>query len=383
MANMIDYLDWRGDITLRQSPFNEVDNLILSNLSYGRFEGIVPGINHAAEFCSMEKAAADHAAKGPFDVLKFDALAPEYLPKMLEKLAACPRFSTAQLSCFATCTDYEIEMQFAAVTIHLDDGSLFVSYRGTDDSLVGWKEDFNLSFLDTIPSQRAAVRYLEEVAESYPRRPIRVGGHSKGGHLAAYAAVNCGKKVQKRILQVYNNDGPGFTPDFFSREGYSRISDRIVTLVPESSIIGMLMEHEEDYQVVRSSDKGLWQHVAFSWEVLGTSFVRAREADPQEKIYNQALREWVSAMTPDQRRDFIEAIYDLLTESDIDQLQDLWSGKAKRIATLVKNFGAMDKNTRKALFDMLELLAQNSVKVIKNEISEINLRQKLESLLER
>jgi len=381
MANMIDYLDWRGDITLRQSPFNEVDNLILSNLSYGRFDGIVPGLSHAAEFCSMQKAAAEHAGKEPFDVLKFDALAPEYLPKMLPKMAAAPRFSTAQLSGFATCTDFEIEMQFAAVTIHLEDGSLFVSYRGTDDSLVGWKEDFNLSFLDTIPSQRAAVQYLEEVAESYPRRPIRVGGHSKGGHLAVYAAVNCNKKVQKRILQVYNNDGPGFTPEFFAQEGYSRISERIVTLVPESSIVGMLMEHEEDYEVVCSSDKGLWQHVAFSWEVLGTSFVRAQEAAPEEKLYNQTLRETLAAMSADQRRDFIEALYSLLTAGgDIDQLQDFWFEKTKSAAALVKNFGSMDKATRKVLFDVLELMAKSGAKVIKNEL---NLRERLEGLLER
>ena len=170
MANMIDYLDWRGDITLRQSPFNEVDNLILSNLSYGRFDGIVPPMEESA-LLLLPAAAKAHAEKGPFDVLKFDALAPEYLPKMLEKMSSCSRFSSAALSDFAACTDESYEMQFAALTVHLDDGSLFVSFRGTDDSLVGWKEDFNLSFLDTIPSQTAAVQYLEEVAAKYPRKP--------------------------------------------------------------------------------------------------------------------------------------------------------------------------------------------------------------------
>ncbi len=381
MANMIDYLDWRGDITLRQSPFNEVDNLILSNLSYGRFEGIVPELESRDGAYPLPQAAAAHGAKEPFDVLKFDALSPEHLPKMLGKMAVSPRFSSARLSAFVTCTDYEDEMQFAAVTVHLDDGSLFVSYRGTDDTLVGWKEDFNLSFLDTIPSQKAAVHYLDAVAAKYPRHPIRVGGHSKGGHLAVYAAVHCGKRVQKRILQVYNNDGPGFRADFFQKEGYSRIAERIVTLVPESSVVGMLMEREEEYQVVHSSDKGLLQHVAFSWEVRGTSFVRSAAADPREKIYNQALREWLIAMTSDQRRDFIEAVYGILTAGgDIDQLQELWFEKTKSAAALVKSFGALDKNARKAFFDMLELLAKKSVKVIK---SELNLRERLENLWER
>ena len=380
MANMIDYLDWRGDITLRQSPFNEVDNLILSNLSYGRFDGIVPPMEESA-LLLLPAAAKAHAEKGPFDVLKFDALAPEYLPKMLEKMSSCSRFSSAALSDFAACTDESYEMQFAALTVHLDDGSLFVSFRGTDDSLVGWKEDFNLSFLDTIPSQTAAVQYLEEVAAKYPRRPIRVGGHSKGGHLAVYAAVNCRKRVRRRVLQVYNNDGPGFNADFFTREGYAEMDERIVTLVPESSIVGMLMEHEEDYQAVRSTDKGLWQHVAFSWEVLGTSFVRDQEADPESKIYNKTIRETLAAMTPDQRKTFIEAIYGLLTAGgDIDQLQDLWFEKTKSAAALMKNFGAMDKTTRKALFEAVELMMKNGAKVIKNEL---NLRQRLENLLER
>ena len=380
MANMIDYLDWRGDITLRQSPFNEVDNLILANLAYGRFEGIVPPVEERA-LLLLPAAAKAHREKGPFDVLKFDALAPEKLPRMLDKMAACARFSSAALSDFAACKDEAYEMQFAALTVHLSDGSLFVSYRGTDDSLVGWKEDFNLSFLDTVPSQKAAVQYLQDVAAKYPRRPIRVGGHSKGGHLAVYAAVNCQKKVRKRILQVYNNDGPGFNAGFFTKEGYAEMDERIITLVPESSVVGMLMEHEEDYQVVRSTDKGLWQHVAFSWEVLGTSFVRAEKADPEAKIYNQTIRETLAAMTVDQRRDFIEAVYGLLTSGgDIDQLQDLWFEKTKSAATLVKNFGSMDKSTRKVLFDVAELMAKSGAKVIKNEL---NLRQKLENILER
>lgn len=380
MANMIDYLDWRGDISLRNSPFNEVDNLILSNLSYGRFDGIVPSPAES-DLCLLPAAAAAHAKKEPFNVLKFDALSPEYLPRMLEKMAQCPRFAAAALSDFVACTDLALEMQFAALTVHLEDGALFVSFRGTDESLVGWKEDFNLSFLDVIPSQKEAVRYLETVAAKYPRRPILVGGHSKGGHLAVYAAVNARKSVRKRIRQVYNNDGPGFHVDFYAQEGYIELDKRIITLVPESSVVGMLMEHDNDYWVVRSADKGLWQHVAFGWEVLGTSFVRAEETDPDAKVYNQTIREWLAAMTQDQRRDFIEAVYALLTAGgDIEQLQNFKAEKTKSAAALVKSFGTMDKTTRKVIFDMVELLAKQGVKVVKNEL---NLRQKLESLLER
>ncbi len=380
MANMIDYLDWRGDISLRHSPFNEVDNLILSNLSYGHFEGIVPSMVES-ELCLLPAAAAAHAKKGPFEVLKFDALSPEYLPRMLEKMAQCPRFATAALSDFVVCTDLAVEMQFAALTVHLEDGTIFVSFRGTDDSLVGWKEDFNLSFLDTIPSQKEAVRYLETVAAKYPRRPILVGGHSKGGHLAVYAAVNARKSVRKRIRQVYNNDGPGFNADFYTQEGYIELDESIITLVPESSVVGMLMEHDNDYQVVRSSDKGLWQHVSFGWEVLGTAFVPAEESDPDAKVYNQTIRGWLTAMTHEQRRDFIEAVYMLLTAGgDIDDLQDFKAEKTKSAVSLVKSFSAMDKTTRKVLFDMMELLAKQGMKVVKNEL---NLRQKLEKILER
>ncbi|MBR4869532.1 MAG: DUF2974 domain-containing protein [Oscillospiraceae bacterium] len=380
MANMIDYLDWRGDISLRHSPFNEVDNLILSNLSYGRFGGIVPSPAESG-LCLLPAAAAAHAANGPYEVLKFDALSPEYLPRMLEKMAKCPRFATAALSDFVACTDLTVEMQFAALTVHLEDGTIFVSFRGTDDSLVGWKEDFNLSFMDTVPSQKEAVRYLEAVAAKYPRRPILVGGHSKGGHLAVYAAVNARKSVRKRIRQVYNNDGPGFNADFYTQEGYIELDKSIITLVPESSVVGMLMEHDNDYQVVRSTDKGLWQHVAFGWEVLGTAFVPEEEADPDAKVYNQTIREWLAAMTHEQRHDFIEAVYALLTAGgDIDDLQDFKVEKTKSAVSLVKSFGAMDKTTRKVLFDMMELLAKQSVKVVK---SELNLRQKLEKILER
>ena len=154
----------------------------------------------------------------------------------------------------------------------LPDGSAYVAFRGTDDTIVGWKEDFNMAFTPEIPAQRYAADYLQQAAAALAFRPLLVGGHSKGGNLAVYAAVFCGEAIQKQIRAVYNNDGPGFYASLLELPEHRRIAGKITTLLPESSVVGMLLEHEEAYQVVRSTQIRLMQHDGFSWQVLGRRF---------------------------------------------------------------------------------------------------------------
>ena len=253
MATMIDYLQWRGDLTFTQDPPNSVDALIFSTLSYICYDGTVKAqplvpvsVRDAAEqFFMLEDTQARIRVEKDLDLLRAAALT--------------TRFGHARIVMYRDNLIPEQETQFAAMTFLLDDGSAFLAFRGTDYSLVGWKEDFNMSFRQTVPAQLLAQQYVRDVAAEYPV-PIRLAGHSKGGNLAVFAAARVGPILQKQILEVYNQDGPGFTDYMMGDPGYLAMVPRIRTYIPQSSVIGMLLEHEEPYTVVKSRSVSLLQH---------------------------------------------------------------------------------------------------------------------------
>ncbi len=196
--------------------------------------------------------------------------------------------------------DEDIEMQFSAMTLELDNHTAYIAFRGTDDHIVGWKEDFKMSFMDVVPAQKKALDYVNAVASKY--RNIYIGGHSKGGNLAVYSAVFADKRVKNKIVAVFNNDGPGFKQRLLSTPEYLDITDRIITLVPQSSVVGMLLEHEESYSVVRSTQKGVLQHDGFSWEVMGADFVYLSDVDDDCKTVDMTVKKVLNTMSMEQKR---------------------------------------------------------------------------------
>ena len=251
MANIMDYLDWRGDLPLTVSPFNEVDGLILAELSFINFEGIVPP-PELGRGVPLRDAAGAYFARHNGTEIDMGVLVPGRIPDLICRMAHSERFGSMLLNGYSEMIDDVREQQFAALTVELGDGSIYISYRGTDDTIVGWKEDLNLGYLEVIPSQTRALEYLGRMARQYPDARLRIGGHSKGGNLAVYAAVRTPAAVQDRILMVYNDDGPGFIKSLTGTPEHTRVADRIQTIVPQSSVVGQLLEHERNVQVVRS-----------------------------------------------------------------------------------------------------------------------------------
>ena len=231
MANILDYLDWRGDLQISERGFNEVDNLLLAELCYLDFGGIVPP--------GFDAPVPLQEAMRRYDVLRehesMGVLVPDQIPELGRCMAASARFSGLLLCGYENKIDDETQTQFSALTLLLPDGTAYVAFRGTDDTIVGWKEDFNLAFLPVVPAQRMAVQYLQAAAAVFSERPLRVGGHSKGGNLAVYSAVFCSEAVQNQLMQVYNNDGPGFRTSLLPLPEHKRVAGRIVTIIPESS----------------------------------------------------------------------------------------------------------------------------------------------------
>ncbi len=355
MANMMDYLDWRGDLTLGTSPFNEVDALLLAELSFVDFEGIVPP-PEIGRGVALREAGEQYFARHGKDGDDMGVLVPGTIVKMLKKLMASARFGGMMLNGYASLLDDAIEQQFAALTIDLGNGSVYVSFRGTDDTLVGWKEDLNMGFLEEIPSQRQAVNYLTRMARQYGDRTLRVGGHSKGGNLAVYSAVKAPAEVQERIVAVHNNDGPGFAWPISETPGHRRIASRIHTVLPQTSVVGMLLEHEKDYQVVYSTYEGIYQHNGFSWEVKGTQFVHLDDFSREGKLVDEALDQWSASLNAQQREALADALYSVLTGTGAKTLSELNEEKLKSASAMLKTYKNLDRETRRMVGEAFKLL---------------------------
>ena len=316
MADIFDYLQWRGDLPMDAVPPNPVDTLILSELSYIDFEGLVSeDFLHPVPL----KVAADAFENLP------DRENRVRVKKDAELMAACARterFGDLRLVFYRSELLPEQQSQFAAVTWLLPDGSAVITYRGTDLTLTGWKEDFNMSFQEFVPSQEKALRYLEAFARAHTG-PVCLAGHSKGGNLAVYAAARCQPELRERIIFAHNHDGPGFHSAMMADPGYREALPRVRTFLPQSSVVGMLLEHEEPYTVVRSRQMSLLQHEPYSWEVLGGDFVRMEEIDENSRFLDSTIKTWLAGTTIAERNAFVDAVYELLTLSQTDDLRDI------------------------------------------------------------
>lgn len=317
---VMDYLRWRGDLSMTADPFNEVDQLILCILAYLNYR----------RFTSLTTMST--ASATPLHTLS-PLLRPEdeqqglsqleYLP-LLRAAAASPRFRDVGVFGYVTEHDAARETQFDAVSFVLPDKTIFCAFMGTDTSIAGWKEDLNLSFLNVVPAQRKAVEYVEAVAAAN-RGKLRLGGHSKGGHLALYAALYAPVRVQRRIVAAYNNDGPGFRVAPWQGERYCRMAERIHTFIPAESIVGVLLEQVENYTVVSSHERFLMQHEPLSWEVEQNRLKALPQRTQLGQLSQRMTAAWLAELSVQERQDFSDALYDILCcEGRFTTLEEVW-----------------------------------------------------------
>ncbi len=342
MANIFEYLKWRGDIPLSQVPLNQVDNLILSTLVYIHFQDLVP-TGHDRPVTIGDACRA------------FTALSPEMQRtrvrtandiKLAEEIQNAPRFADLHLTFHRDEFDIKTEIQFAAVSVLLGDGSAYVSYRGTDNTLIGWKEDFNMSFQEVIPGQRAAAKYLAGFCEHF-HGPLHLGGHSKGGNLAVYAAATAPQEVRSRIVTVYNNDGPGFFRSFLDGEGYCDIRPKIQLVTPKSSIVGLFLEHDEPYTAIHSSTIGIFQHDPYSWSVHRGGFIPEEDVTSGSRIVDRTLKRWLAGLSNEEREQYVDALFGILAVGDLRKVDEFFD--LRNVYGALKSFATGDEATRSML----------------------------------
>ena len=368
MNTIIDYLDWRGDLSFNQDPLNEVDNLIFSVLSYSDFSGVVPGLDKPGSVTLQE--AADRIGPAPHEVTtnltrSFFAA----LPLLLEKCAQTERFANLELSHYIDRIEFAKAEQFSAVVFSLDEQLHFIAFSGTDDTLAGWKEDLEMSFRDAVPAQRDATRYAQAVIANLSGN-FYLGGHSKGGNLAVYAAAHLTPEEQQRIIAVYNNDGPGFLANIIEKEGYQRIIHKVTTFIPQSSVAGILLEHEEKFQIIRSNETGLMQHNAFSWEVLGKHFVYEQELSKSSLVLSQAIRAWLNNISLEERSQFVEALFKVIDATGAKTLSELSEDKLATARAMITTFTQMEEETQTILKKVVESFFAESQKILRSSLGE-------------
>ncbi|MBE6919141.1 MAG: DUF2974 domain-containing protein [Ruminococcaceae bacterium] len=363
-----DYLRWRGDLRLSQDGFNEVDNLLLCIVSYIDFRRVARLRNFDPSYAMSIGDVCDLLTEED----EQRGLSPEdYIPVM-RAMAATPRFRDVKMFAFEDSYDEEKVMQFSAVSFLLPDESVFVAYRGTDTTLVGWVEDFNMSFMTAVPAQLRATEYAVEVAGRVPHRDLRIGGHSKGGNLAAWAAIHLPEKLQtKRLLAAYNNDGPGFDKSVLESDGFARVAEKLHTYIPESSAVGMLLEHTEDYTIIDSTTVSLLQHEPLSWNVLGNRFMYLGKRSEAAQLGDNVIREWLAGLTREERQEFVETLHQLLSAGGkIKTLEDLHSGGLSSGIALIKEYAGADEDKKKMLSDLVGRLAVDAKEELRRAAGE-------------
>lgn len=364
MNNIIDYLDWRCDVPLSVDPFNEVDNLILSELAYIDLSDIVPADGSPVP---LENVCARYFESHTHEEVLSGKSFSGKAPLLMEKMLSGARFRSTSLWRYLDETDSEKEIQLAAVTFLLPDKSAYIAFRGTDGTLVGWKEDFYFSFSPATEGQKRAVDYLEEIAGAYGG-VLRAGGHSKGGNLAVYAASTCDIDVQDRMAAVYSNDGPGFKEDIIASEGYRRMLPKIVSIVPDMSIIGLLLTSLTEHRVVRSGNSGIMQHDGFSWSVVRNRFESAALSDIS-LLVERSLSDWLSQMDDAERRSLTEIVFSLFESTGAESFSEMGRQKWKSAESILSALKNMPKEKQQEGLSFLRQLGSSGGQAITEFIS--------------
>ncbi len=371
MANLLDYLHWRGDLDFLRSPFNELDAGILAALSYADLGGAGMGItlreaaSRVFERAELESGEARKKPRlGRTISLEFDLS----LASLLSLAAETSRFGSIRVSRFVEDLDLAVGRQFAALTFSLPKGSLrsVVAFRGTDDTVLGWKEDFSMLYREEVPAHASARHYLHRVMGELGGR-FCVCGHSKGGNLAVYAAAHLGPWQQRRVERVYCLDGPGFNYPLVDPRPFERIARKVVNLVPSESMVGMLLETVGERRVVASTARYALQHNLMTWEVERTRFKPAELSDVA-RLIDMTVKGWLTEISVEERAAFMEAFFDLLDAPGDATVSITPLENMRIIRRLLHKYARLDKETRRLMGNVFRALTAQARQHVKDVI---------------
>lgn len=348
MANINDYLLWRGDLPINNKyKFNELDSMILARFSYLRFDKI-----------KMNAVETIGSIAEKMQVLDNDEFRYNGDKELITYLGVSTRFKDMVVTNYEKNDNKEFVKQFGAITIHISEKELYVSFLGTDSSITGWQEDFNMTFLSNVPCQIAGLEYLNQRAEEFPNKKIRIGGHSKGGNVAIYASIRADQSIQDRIIKVYNYDGPGLKRDILKKYYKKEIVKKMETYIPQDSVIGRLLIHKEKCRIIYSVQNGILQHDIFSWQVLKDDLIDIKENTQRSEEIHRMVIDWLENTTNEQRRIFICTVFELFYSTEAKSFGEISKSLTTSVPRILKKYGELDKADKDVLIKMIKLFGK-------------------------
>ena len=361
--NITDYVRNFGDKTFDVMPFNRVDALVLSQFAYLKLDGFVPGVGTFTDAVPLYRMASSDKTADLFTDERYKKPNSE----LFDAMVSSERFKNVGFNHFIDLINSRWEMQFSAVTAYLSPNDTHVIFRGTDETLIGWKEDFNMSFIAPIPAQVKAVDYLHYAAERI-RGPFSVGGHSKGGNLAVYSSMKCSRYVRDRIKIIYSQDGPGFPRQTLEDSDFDAVSDRIEKFVPHSSIFGMIMQTQEKYRVVEAKSIGILQHDPFNWVIDGDDFVYRDDVAGRYVVSDTSVNEWIERADPDEMKVFFDKVFEVFASAGINDVNDFKGNLSSLLSNAKSVLDGLDDEDKKRIKAVLSVFAESVMEQIKGSL---------------
>ena len=360
---LLDYLQWRNDVPLSVSPFNEVDNVIFSYLSYIDFRDLKEDWKG---FFDLKDLFRDFCEKHSLEEIQTTGEFTERAPLLLQEMMAGERFSATKVGYYAEDFDKNQVKQFAALVFLLPDGRNYISFRGTDKTITGWKEDFLMSCRTETAGAKEAVAYFNKIAPVLEGELI-LGGHSKGGNFAMYAAAFCEAEHKERIMQVYNNDGPGFREEVIQSPEFQELLPKIITIAPQSSIIGQLLSNPAKQHVIHSTVKGILQHDAMTWEAEKDRLLSS-ELDELSHYAKTTLGSWLESMDDESRESLCTTAFSLIESTKSETFIEFSGNLMKNMETIWKEMGKLPEEKKKEIMNALRNLMESSKQAAVSQI---------------
>ncbi|MBC2576714.1 Mbeg1-like protein [Peptostreptococcus canis] len=362
MDNIMDYLNWRGDLTFEQDEINEVDNLIFCELSYLNINTSGGStLEEVANRYFQNDTLNEKERKSTSLITRIEGL--------LRKASNTNRFRKVVVSDFISKFDEIKEVQFCAMCFKFKDDSIYIAFRGTDDTLVGFKEDFNMSFSTSIYGQEYSAKYLRSIMKKYKKEKIFVGGHSKGGNFAVYSVMGLDDKNINRVEIVYNNDGPGFSSEVVISSKYKKTVKKVKKIMPKSSVVGILMKDNENRKLINAiGSTGFIQHDGFNWEVKGNKFVEEKRLTKDIVFIDKTLKHWLENTSDEEKAAFVDEFYELIIKTTkAKRISEISNKRLKVAIKILMEMSDLEPEKRELMLKMISQFVKSGSQIIKSQ----------------
>ena len=358
MANILDYIAWRGDLSFEQDEFNEVDGLIFAELCYLDFANGIPSYP-STDKTTLEKALNYLFSRVDSSKWVLGVILPQTIVTLGNSVQKANRFRKMKVSNYINDVDIETSCQFSAMCFHVSSKHIVIAFRGTDDTLIGWQENLNMSHKFPVPAQEKAAEYVDRIAKLFPNSKFTIVGQSKGGNLAVHGAIYCDDNNKDRILKAYSYDGQGFRKNNIDENKYKLIKSKIVKVLPQNSLVGCIFDDYYGKQIVaHSKNRGMMQHDSFSWDVLQNRFVLAKNGlESNSKKFNKELNEFLDGLTNEQLNDLADNVYNFIIELNRNTLLEVQADPLRFLTLLSK----IKYKNRKLFTKFINILIKNKM----------------------